>query len=744
MDIKVNGKYLDMYQDSGATIDFQIQVTDDISKRIVSTTDTFSVPKTQDNIDIIDPIVFGTNKFTDVVVYFENGYAFNATLYVISSTQDKFGDDYRVRVVSDISENLSKLDEKTIDELFSSSDDFKYVFYDDTSYNVPYDEYSSWFFLAAANRNGANYDADVDFPVYADHYIDGEKKSGQLFITMSTYEFIKHIFDKYSIPYSFLDSTELMDGVPMRDIYVFIPVKLLSTDNRDMELSVHLQVSDDSDVSITKVTDYADQLTMQADMVTATTDTIYDIVLSGSYDVTLDFEEADGTPVTPDDGTATVVLRVYKDSMPFKDIDVVTFDKNQINSNLKGTINETISDIQFLATTELEFKFLIKTVDFRYTLDGNPYEPNNDTYTLPLSSAYGADFYITLTTFPNVQMTMVENLSPCTRYNDGDSSDLIETINMVETMKNTTLTIKDIVNDILLRFNAGFYVDGSGNINIGTFNNRYTALASERVKLTAWEDGYENVYADGTIGKFSYKNKNYGISGMVGKKYGKDDFVIGDVIEQDFGGDTDESISLKSSYVTRNIYSETEHELTDEEINLMAITDTVSGQTYPREFWGIPYNERIDNSGFYIGFLGATKTSQIRQPVVEIHQSATTVTLKKTENIGVLLHGSPISIYCVSDTDATSGKDLLLGDADGNVDQTKALYNNFIPVLSNNTNQVKINAVVDNDILQNILNGYIITLINSDGTTDDYYPLSVSGVSLELEKSVAEIKMIKK
>ena len=422
------------------------------------------------------------------------------------------------------------------------------------------------------------------------------------------------------------------------------------------------------------------------------------------------------------------------------------------------TLSDYLENVESLATTEFTFNigFVFSKYNFNYdinlsgvrttvneTLDGE-YSAMTDSGQAELS------FNIDINGTPGfpISFDSTDNISPCTRK-DGSYDD-IDDIDMITTMKLTKLKTKDVINDILVRFNAGFYLDSNDNMKFGTFSNRYNT--SNKIKITSWENGYNRQYNQDTLGVFDYKNKkdnrNYGT-------YEKSDGtirVIGDVDEQNFNGDKDEKIYLKSSYVDRNLYNKNKHDVTDSETELINYKDS-TGRIYGKEWCGVPTNEPLKNNELVllIGFLGEKTVDNIYIPFVDMVELPTegnlpTVTYLHNSNIpaGDLI-GNPIKLYYPTKESVPLSANLYLGDETNHeVDNTTKLYNNFIPVLNPYDNYITINTIIDINILNNILDGYIITLLYGDGTEQDYYPLEISGISLETKYSIAEIKMIKK
>jgi len=785
MEISVNGTYLDLIQDKDITMNFTIQQTKNVNQRLVDFSSTFAIPKTQHNINVIAPLLTDDLKIQNVIVTFDSGFQLDCVIYVERETELKFGNVYSVRVVSKLADMLKKIQKDTLGVLAGSQYDFKYIFRDDSSYNVPIDPDNGWF-ISAPNRNGDEYD-DTNYPVYSARMIDGGHSD--MYIGISVAKFLDAVFSYYQIPKGFTDSTEIMDGVTISDVYIFFSTQFITSDDRTLEFNLTVDTDDDGN-QITKIvsppdatrwTDKLQQLTIQENKVTGTADTIYDINVSGSPTFKFSMKDSESIQITPNSGKIVIQLSVLIDGATQKNIKLVELTNPDTEVTFSG--NEVLKNIKLQATSEIEFKITTKFIDFciidgmgctecnseqsvklDYTENGFP---NNLSIPMPpgCPDSDGNPLIVYLDfvkTGDDIEITMTDtqHLSPATRLELTSSGTQmeIETVSMSKTLDATKIKVIDVVGDILKRFNIGFFLKKDGTIGLSTFKNRYDT--NTVIEIADWDDGFEVNYLDNSLGKFSYKSKVFEVKDMYFTDIQDNKYVLGDVVDQDFGGEHNENISLSSGIITDQFYKEDYRKLSDDEFDMLSVRNASTGDDYPREFFGIPYNEEVDDDlgDFFLGFLSDTGASDnIYIPVVqlfdyndgyvEINKPVVTFT-KDAKIIGyddatgsTQPLGNPVSLR--TPLSEKNGINLKLGDdTNHEVDPTTTLYENFIPIFKRNRQFVDIKAVITSSKLDKILDGGIMRLFHANGDYDDYYPTSVNGVLMNRDTCVAEIKMI--
>lgn len=760
-----DNRVLDMFVEEEPSMNITVSPVRDITQRSVTYTSEFDVPMTDKNKELIDPRINNTNEF-NVDVVFDNGNEMSATLYVEASNSAILRELYAITLVDNIVKKMEFFD-NGIEELLDTighTDDFKWRFRNNVADDIPTDVTDDWF-ISTANFNGTQYDnVENGMPVYVNKYINGKS---QLFFTMSFYNFINTALYKSAISSNLLQSDEIMDGVRMDELYVYIPINPVSEDSRDMEFNW-----DGS--KIYPVTDSLNQLTITANKITGMTDTLYDITISGNATINITHKETvdsscSNTPlnITPTSGEARLLIYLLLDDTVLETIDTGT--ALNINENPVDTtvvFNETLRNVELLATGELSLRYAI--IYDNYTFEDTHwfYDPNDGCEYLsegsvvlnqvniiggePLAGFLSP--YVSppksklMLTLANVVFDSTKNISPALGYNGeiGEVSFELheETINMPETLKKTELTIKEILNGILNRFNLIVYTDSNGLLNIKNEQNRYTSDIVSRI--ISEKDGYKSIYTNDFIGEFSYKNKETGIiNNQINlTNIGEDDtsFSSGDVLLYKADGDVDDNIQLSTSVGIKNIYGEYIG-YSDEEGELL---DNNSDEQY----WGLSVNEQLDTDdiGVLHGFISSAKiTPDIRMPIVKdiIALDPLNIQVTYQKDAGIEPGTANVSMYYPIAVNSSS-ESLYLGDENGNIDTNSTIYWNFFELLNiRNGNYITVNKVLDKNELNSIIDGDLIDFIDENGEVYTSKVSSINGVMVDQEYSVVELNLIR-
>ena len=222
---------MDIYESEGVDLNCPLAFSSDIDKMTVDYTDTFSVPSTQRNIDILD----GANgkKYEGQI---KNGsHTIKGHFLISKQTTYTPKESIDFNFVSFIKSAFEELADTNFSELFrlnteTGADLFECAtgrYINDGNYGFDIDEtqlpYSDNFMAVTTNNFSSNSFEGDSFPIYA---LDSKTGFRSLHPTYKVGELLKAIFNHFGVTIDV--SNEIIEGRDYNDVYMRIPTQLMS------------------------------------------------------------------------------------------------------------------------------------------------------------------------------------------------------------------------------------------------------------------------------------------------------------------------------------------------------------------------------------------------------------------------------------------------------------------------------------------------------------------------------------
>jgi len=624
--------------------------------------------------------------------------------------------------------------------------------------------------------------------------------------TISLYNFFRLIFEYYNIDYSFTESTELADGVVISEIYMYVPAKwaVSSTTLADRLVRVGYEPSgqnvlfnNDGYVEIwAKIEDGLEQANLHRfDPVLGnnhniffTAETEYSAEFYGNFGFTSKhrtyyeiYNEGgniiaweDAVLINPTTDSARIVALIEKDGILIEEFDLGTaMGVNGMNTTVAAAAIDFFSSKNILAyaAERMSVRYVVKFKDYRnYAFGQNALEdPSSPTFNdteITLNGYYdkeqmGNAIAIPTTAdqerYPRIEyttgyqylkLTPEDTTSPVKRDWDGwdgaGHQSYIDKVSVQDSLAKSKQLVLPLIQDIVKRFNLGFWIDGDGKINISYFNTRYDTSSPVNISTAAGEI-YSIDYNENLIDAFVYKNSVGGIKSLERKTINDTVFNYGDVVYDKIQTPKEKvEVSLQSSLATPAIYGDYEDE--DIQGNLNIFQDV--------KVWGygnrkqLPTDEIPIMYGFKTGYTGAF--FDIRLPRVfwiamsnrEAYDDINDPFLLYTRN--GLYDGSEnvIRFHHPMIWEDVEHRGISVGDVDGNVDVTSNIYGNFDFIINNDyNNDIVIDAVISKAELDDLLDSGVVYIKNLSGVQSTFRTLKIEGFLFDREQSVVTLTL---
>jgi len=788
MEIEVGGVSLDLFGDEDVSVDYTIFPISDVTGRTVSYTNEFSIPRTDRNVALIDPIVNAASKFTCRI--FGDNIEMNGIMYVEDSDINRIGETYTVSIVDGMIDKLNLLDDGIENIVDNTTDAFLWEFVDRADADVydggldqtitckgyaPNDPVNDKFFMITGNFNGTKYDEyESNYPVYPAKLNDDNT---QMLWGFRFDKFVNMCMDYAGLDFSTIGEYDrITNDIKYSDLSLNINAPFIGMRNRTVDFFVdeYFEQNVVSQDSLRQLEDaLANYDDFKAPMISKG-DTTYDGYITFAFIASLKMKMLkNALDEYPDDYiefnsfTCKPTLVMYKSGTDvFRYAhDPITltgwlratdgsYNYSRTETTVCSVRTEDIEEFDIYAaddiTFDIEFEIFGRVERFydgyvghsimedfsgSYKYDDYIFDEENmfiletkGTQTAPLLMA-GDQYARPHLNWVSSQNPAIERAGKLDTDNDANTDYIFPE----ESLAESEYTMSELINDMINRFGLGVWEDDEEVLHIGRIYDRYKETLDLSSKIL--EEEMTVIYSRDIDNTFAYTNKKVdNLNNMIND----DNNMLGDILEYEVNeaGEVNEEVTLTSYPAYKDFYGDVKESGIDQ-ANLVE---------RGIEYWGGSYNEQIDRStrGISHGFY-KLNTENILQGGVHFYTLTVDVegdspdfwvdyTRRGTKSIDI--YDNSLQYPEMFAEDETMS--ILAGDGDG-VALNNDLLDNF-GIVDSETRFKEVYSLpifLTNDEIKTIRRG--AKIIAGD---NEYVPISIKGVSFDDEGSYVTLEMV--
>lgn len=586
-----------------------------------------------------------------------------------------------------------------------------------------------------------------------------------MYWTISVYGFLKKVYDHYSIPNKLSSTDVLFDTFQMNEVYMFIPAKFAMTDDSRSKRNVactlggQINLGGAQNTSITAVaTDLMEQTVLVNDTIVGTSDASYTLAVTGGVQVTCSHQKVTAlgnvniNHQANSDVRMKLTVKIDGEFLRQYDLGSVYNSVNGINKTtlLTAAINDAVP-FNLMSTAELEFFYDLEFINYSYYDCSVPAGCTANPITINGVRGYydlgQIGFINTLPPyFSNIVSTLQPTLTcsdilvPCRRQ-IASKAFLTDVVDVNASLELTGNLVKDLLIDLTLRHNLGWWMDSSGSVRLTNYEHRYEPVSTIEVNTAKGEKFTANLIKTG-VANFTYKN-DYGKSTVLLVKADLgEDFNYGDVLKYDNGGGQEDlSINLKSCPASYSVAGSIESE------DVSALIGVNSDMRY----WGIgnrkqlSYKERTVMYGFVSQQRMDIRLPRVQNETVSARLAPYIVHFENghwsvPNNYSLVTAYFPF--YAINIAAPTVNNVFLGNTSDGTIDTGSEMYPNFEYLFDvSRSSTIEIECVLSHSMFDDIIDGKLLFIEHLYDNVSSWKVMNIDGFMYAQPRSVVKLTL---